>query len=107
MTDQLVFEIEDGIATIRLNRPERYNAFTHEMLQAWAKALRTCRDQDDIRVIVLTGTGKGFCSGGDVSNMKNRSEESAYQRRSFLSDYVHQIPLLLDQIDKPVIVAVN
>ncbi|MFW8565059.1 enoyl-CoA hydratase/isomerase family protein [Orrella sp. 11846] len=107
MTDQLVFEVKDRIATIRLNRPDRYNAFTHEMLKAWADALRECRDRDDIYVIVLTGTGKGFCSGGDVGNMKNRSEESAYQRRSFLTDFVHQIPLLLEEIDKPVIVAVN
>lgn len=107
MTSELVFEINDNIATIRLNRPEKYNAFTHDMLKAWADALRQCKDDDNVHVIVLTGTGKGFCSGGDVSNMKNRTSESAYQRRSFLTDYVHQIPLLLDQIDKPVIVAVN
>ena len=107
MSSELVFEINDKIATIRLNRPEKYNAFTHDMLKAWAHALRHCKDDDNVHVIVLTGTGKGFCSGGDVSNMKNRTSESAYQRRSFLTDYVHQIPLLLDQIDKPVIVAVN
>lgn len=107
MSTELVFTIEDKIATIRLNRPEKYNAFTPEMLKAWADALRHCKDSDDVSVIVLTGTGKGFCSGGDVGNMKNRSEDSAYSRRRFLSDYVHQIPLLLDQIDKPVLVAVN
>lgn len=107
MSSELVFEISDKIATIRLNRPEKYNAFTPDMLKAWADALRQCRDDENIHVIVLTGTGKGFCSGGDVSNMKNRTEDSAYQRRRFLTDYVHQIPLLLDQIDKPVIVAVN
>lgn len=107
MTDQLVFEVKDRIATIRLNRPDRYNAFTPEMLKAWADALRECKDREDVYVIVLTGTGKGFCSGGDVGNMQNRTEDSAYSRRLFLSDYVHQIPLLLDQIDKPVIVAVN
>jgi len=104
---QLVFEVKDKIATIRLNRPERYNAFTPEMLKAWADALRECKDREDVHVIVLTGTGKGFCSGGDVGNMQNRTEETAYSRRLFLSDYVHQIPLILDQLDKPVIVAVN
>jgi enoyl-CoA hydratase/carnithine racemase len=107
MSDELVFEVCEKIATIRLNRPEKFNAFTPEMLRAWAKALEQCRDDENIHVIVLTGTGKGFCSGGDVSNMKNRSQDSAYDRRRFLTEYVHPIPLLLDQIDKPVIVAVN
>jgi len=107
MTDELVFEVKDKIATIRLNRPEKYNAFTKEMLVAWAAALQESGSRDDVHVIVLTGTGKGFCSGGDVGNMKNRKEDSAYQRRLFLSDYVHRIPLILESIDKPVIVAVN
>jgi enoyl-CoA hydratase/carnithine racemase len=107
MTTELVFTVADKIATIRLNRPEKYNAFTSDMLKAWADALRHCRDSNEVSVIVLTGTGKGFCSGGDVGNMKNRSEDSAYSRRLFLTDFVHQIPLLLDQIDKPVLVAVN
>lgn len=107
MSEELVFGVEDGIATIRLNRPDKFNAFTPEMLTSWADALRFCKDSSEVNVIVLTGTGKGFCSGGDVGNMKNRSEQSAYSRRQFLTDFVHPIALLLDQIDKPMIVAVN
>ena len=107
MTDQLIFEVQDNIATIRLNRPEKYNAFTSEMLKAWADALRESAARDDVHVIVVTGTGKGFCSGGDVGNMHNRKEDSAYSRKLFLAEQVHQIPLTLDSIDKPVLVAVN
>lgn len=107
MTDQLIFEVKDKVATIRLNRPEKYNAFTSEMLKAWADALKESSARDDVHVIVITGTGKGFCSGGDVGNMHNRKEDSAYSRKLFLAEQVHQIPLTLDSIDKPVLVAVN
>ncbi len=107
MTDQLVFEVHDKIATIRLNRPEKYNAFTSEMLKAWASALEESQARADVNVVILTGTGKGFCSGGDVGNMKNRTEDSAYSRKMFLAEQVHRIPLILEQMDKPVIVAVN
>ena len=61
MSEELVFSVEDGIATIRLNRPEKYNAFTPEMLISWADALRFCKDSPAVNVVVLTGTGKGFC----------------------------------------------
>jgi 2-(1,2-epoxy-1,2-dihydrophenyl)acetyl-CoA isomerase len=107
MTTELVYEVHNKIATIRLNRPEKYNAFTREMLAAWAAALHESSAREDVHVIVLTGTGKGFCSGGDIDNMKNRSEDSAYQRRLFLSDLIHRIPQALETIDKPVLVAVN
>lgn len=107
MTEQLIFDVHEKIATIRLNRPEKYNAFTAEMLAAWASALREASTREDVHVIVVTGTGKGFCSGGDVGNMHNRKEDSAYSRKLFLSDHVHQIPLTLESIDKPVLVAVN
>lgn len=107
MTDQLVFDVHEKIATIRLNRPEKYNAFTNEMLLEWANALEESSTREDVHVIVLTGTGKGFCSGGDIGNMKNRTEDNAYQRKLSLSGRVHRIPLLLETIDKPVMVAVN
>ncbi|KRB75746.1 enoyl-CoA hydratase/isomerase family protein [Noviherbaspirillum sp. Root189] len=107
MTDQLLFEVQDRIATITLNRPEKMNAFTTEMLHAWADALHECARRDDVHVVVLTGAGKGFCSGGDVGNIKDRTEDSAYARKKALAERVHRIPLILETFDKPVIVAVN
>lgn len=106
-TDQLKFEVSDGIATITLNRPEKKNAFTTEMLYAWGDALLECADRDDIRVVVLTGAGDAFCSGGDVGNMKERGQDSAYQRKVALAQRVHRIPLIMESFEKPVIVAVN
>ena len=59
----LLFEVTDYIATITLNRPEAYNAFSEEMITEWIKALETVRDQDDIRVVIVKGNGKSFCAG--------------------------------------------
>lgn len=107
MTDQLRFEVQDSIATITLNRPDKLNAFTTEMLLAWADAIRESARRDDVRVLVLTGAGKGFCSGGDVRNMGERAADSAYERKRALQERVHQIPLLMSTFDKPALVAVN
>ena len=107
--DELVFEINDDIATIRLNRPERLNAFTYDMLDAWAEAIETCKREDRVRAVVLTGTGRGFCSGGDVRAMgeRHRTGETAFERKMNVHDRIHRIPRLLEDFDKPYIVAIN
>ncbi|MDF1670067.1 MAG: enoyl-CoA hydratase-related protein [Roseovarius sp.] len=108
MSDALVFQTDGPIATIRLNRPEKRNAFTVEMIDEWVEALTTCRDDDRIKAIVLTGTGdRAFCSGGDVGRMRDPKDATAVGRKSKLFDHIHHIPLLLEGIDKPYLVAVN
>ncbi len=105
---ELLFEISDRIATITLNRPDKLNAFTTDMLLTWGDALLEAQKRDDVRVIVLTGAGRAFCSGGDVGNIGERREaENAYMRKMSLSDRVHRIPMIMESLDKPVIVAVN
>ena len=108
-SDELVFTIEDGIATIRLNRPERLNAFTPAMLDAWAEAIEAAKRDERVRVVVLTGTGRGFCSGGDVRAMGERHQggETAFQRKTAVHERIHRIPRLLEDFDKPYIVAIN
>jgi 2-(1,2-epoxy-1,2-dihydrophenyl)acetyl-CoA isomerase len=108
MSDDLMFQIDGAIATIRLNRPDTRNAFTVEMVDEWVAALNECRDDDRIHAIVLTGTGdKAFCSGGDVTRMRDPRDAEAVARKSKLFDHVLRIPLTLETIDKPYIVAVN
>jgi len=107
MENNLLFEKKDHIAKITLNRPERLNAFTPEMIEAWAAALEESRDDDDIRVIIVTGAGRAFCSGGDVKRMGERKDASALDRKNVLWKSIHRIPLLLEQIDKPVIASLN
>ena len=108
MTEHLKFERGDeGIGRIILNRPERMNAFTFEMIDAWRAALDTCRTDDRVKVIIVTGAGKAFCSGGDIVEMKERLSQSPAQRKSELFERIERIPFLLEDIDKPVIAAMN
>lgn len=107
MTANLRFEIEDRIATITLDRPERKNAFTFEMIDAWTAALVECRRDDAVRVVIVTGAGDAFCSGGDIVEMKERLKNPPAQRKNELFNRIQRIPLALEDLDKPVLMAVN
>jgi 2-(1,2-epoxy-1,2-dihydrophenyl)acetyl-CoA isomerase len=68
-TDQLLARVDDGVAVLTLNRPERRNAMTGEMMDAMARTLADLEVDDDVGCIVLTGAGGAFCAGGDVKAM--------------------------------------
>jgi 2-(1,2-epoxy-1,2-dihydrophenyl)acetyl-CoA isomerase len=76
-TDELRIEIADGVATFTLNRPERRNALTPQMLDGLARGLATVEVDDEVGAVVLTGAGGAFCSGGDVKAMAERNAPSA------------------------------
>ncbi|MGW4488297.1 enoyl-CoA hydratase/isomerase family protein [Amycolatopsis sp. NPDC004368] len=101
----LEYTKSDGIGTILLNRPHRKNAFTHEMIDEWARILVDARTDPDVRVIVLTGAGDAFCSGVDLSSMSG--ERTPLQRKTQLSERIHRIPFALEDLDKPVIAGIN
>lgn len=108
MSEVLLFEVDEGVATITLNRPEKRNAFNREMIQAWLAALAECETRDDIRAVILTGAGnQAFCSGGDVGDMDRREARGPWSTKDYLWDAIHKIPLALERIDKPVICALN
>ena len=108
MTDHLKFTVgDDGIARIVLDRPDRLNAFTFDMIDAWNEALRACRTDDRVRVITITGAGTAFCSGGDIVEMQDRLSQTPAQRKAELYERIERIPLALEDLDKPVIAALN
>ena len=107
MSEQLLFTVNDGIAKITLNRPERMNAFTFEMIDAWTAALTHCRTDDAVKVVLLTGAGNAFCSGGDIVEMGDRLTHTPEQRKNELFNRIERIPLALEDLDKPVIAVVN
>ena len=73
-TDHVLAEIQDRVATITLNRPERRNAFSNEMLEGLARALVDVERDPDVGCVVLTGAGRGFCAGGDVKAMNTANQ---------------------------------
>ena len=102
----LEYTVADGISTILLNRPHRKNAFTIEMIDQWARILVEARTDPEVRVIVLTGAGDAFCSGVDLSSMDGE-RPSPLQRKEHLTDHIHRVPYALEDLDKPVIAAIN
>lgn len=104
----IIFEKHpNGVARITLNRPEKLNAFTHEMITEWSGFLEEIADDPAVRVILVTGTGRGFCAGGDANEMGERGKLDALGRKNFLWKHVHKIALAMERLDKPVICAVN
>lgn len=72
-TDHLIATVQDHVATVTLNRPEKRNAMSREMVAALGEVLPRLEDDDDVRVLVITGAGgKAFCAGGDVSTMGSK-----------------------------------
>jgi len=79
---------QDGhLATITLNRPEKKNAFSSEMITLWPRYLEEARADDSVRVIIVTGKGDTFCSGGDVKDMAEGRLKS-WDMKRFLWDGV-------------------
>ena len=104
MFNTLLLDIKDSVATITLNRPDVFNAFNDEMSYELQDALKQVSKDDQVRVVVLTGAGKAFCSGQDlkaIAGSKNRSlSDSLYKRYNPIIRAVRNIP-------KPVICKLN
>ncbi len=95
-------QVEDGVALLTLNRPDRLNAWTSEMEHAYFAMLDQCAAAEDVRVIVVTGAGRGFCSGADMQELQAIGEDGvsaeAHDRRA------QTFPLT---VPKPIIAALN
>ena len=106
----LEYSVKDNIATLLLNRPEKKNAFTDDMLAQWRQRLLDAQDDESVRVIVVTGAGDAFCSGGDLGRRAREPDAGApttLQRKQRFRKTTHAVALTMPEIDKPVIAAVN
>jgi enoyl-CoA hydratase/carnithine racemase len=106
----LLYEVDSNVATITLNRPDRLNAITGPMLESISQALRDADHDREVRVIVLTGAGRGFCAGLDLKDLvagtgigSNGVDGLANAR----FDLAASPPVVLHTTDKPVICAIN
>jgi enoyl-CoA hydratase/carnithine racemase len=110
--EQVIYEKDDGLATITLNRPERMNAFTLQMIREWAQSLEDARTDRDVRAVIVTGAGRGFCAGADLRGdsallAAGERPPSPAERRNWLRESVHAVPRAVALLDKPYIAAVN
>ena len=103
---ELLEATEEGVAWLTLNRPDRLNAFSPAMLQGLGEALQRLGDDGTIGTIVISGAGRGFCTGGDVKTMADRASQGFEDRVEGLRR-MHQLPMLLRTIPKVVIAMVN
>jgi 2-(1,2-epoxy-1,2-dihydrophenyl)acetyl-CoA isomerase len=107
MADELLFDKLNKIATITLNRPDKLNTFHDGMLADWAAALRECQADAEVNVVVLTGAGRVFCAGGDISQMGQSQSNPALQMGEYLRHNVHPVARAVDALQKPYLCALN
>ena len=102
----VLLDITDGIAHVRLNRPDVSNGMNVELLRALGEAIMVCRGEANVRAVLLTGAGKNFCAGGDVHTFASKGEK--------LPDYLRQATAYLQnavagliRLEAPVIASVQ
>ncbi len=111
MTFREILHEKDGhVVTITMNRPAKLNAYSEVMVHEILTALADARDDDSVRAVILTGTGRGFCSGGDIGrDFQYPARYRGHRLESMLEmrENMHELVKFLQRFDKPVIAAVN
>ncbi len=105
-TEELLVEQADHILTITLNRPDRLNAISGPMLNALSSTLQAANIDPEVRVVVLTGAGRGFCAGLDLKDQASGDGLGA-TRGYRLFDLHNSPPIVINRMDKPLICALN
>jgi 2-(1,2-epoxy-1,2-dihydrophenyl)acetyl-CoA isomerase len=105
----ILFDVSDGIATITLNRPDKLNAYTTEMGDEVYAAFGHCRQDDAVRVVILTGAGRGFCAGVDLEHLKAHQGGGNASKGPRLGEeaFLRKLPLEMMEFPKPILVAIN
>jgi 2-(1,2-epoxy-1,2-dihydrophenyl)acetyl-CoA isomerase len=103
----LLVAVADGVATLTLNRPERLNAFTAGLHEALAAALDRAASDPEIRALLITGAGRGFCAGQDLSERKPLIGGERRDLGEGLERYYNPLIRRLRGLEKPIVAAVN
>jgi enoyl-CoA hydratase/carnithine racemase len=101
----VVSRIADGIVTLTLNRPERFNPLSSPMISALQAELDAIASNPSVRVVILAAEGKGFCAGHDLKEMRAHSDDKSWQQCLF--DNCSRMMVTLTQIPQPVIARVH
>jgi 2-(1,2-epoxy-1,2-dihydrophenyl)acetyl-CoA isomerase len=114
--DHYLFRVEDGVGIVTFNRPDRLNAVNWDLATDLVQLFRDLRRRDDVRVIVLTGAGRAFCSGGDAEWLSGGSDRGIpglseaqlerYQRKTPAGPFA-EFTRMIVEVEKPVIAAIT
>lgn len=105
MSKNIQVEIENKVAKITLNRPDVFNSFNREMALAMQDALKDVAKNDEVRAILLTGSGKAFCAGQDLKEVTDPELNPGF--KAILEEHYNPIIQLIRETAKPIIAAVN
>lgn len=103
----LHYTVDEGIALIRLERPDRLNSLTFEIYGELERRFAALQDDDEVRVVILTGTGKGFCSGGDVHDIIGQLVGASPETVARFARMTGAVIRNMRRLRKPVIAAIN
>lgn len=115
MTTDITTDVADGILTITLDRPDKLNAFTGRMMNELIEAFDRADEDDEVRVVIVTGAGRGFCAGADLSggaetfNVEGRGDDVGVSSddQGVNRDGGGRVSLRIFELTKPIIAAVN
>lgn len=102
--DTVAYELDRGVATVTLNRPERLNAWNAQLARELSLALDAADADDDVRAVVLTGAGRAFCAGADLEQGSATFDDTRNESRRERQNYRLRLPY---ELRKPVIAAIN
>lgn len=107
MSDAILTEVNaaTNVATLTLNRPDKYNAFDRDLVDDWAAAFERLGADRQVHAIVVTGAGKAFCAGGDLATLSE--DVGPLARKEFLRDHVHRVQRAMRDVEQPVIAMIN
>jgi len=103
-SETIQFEIRENVGVITLNRPKVFNSFNEEMSKACHQALDICKDNPEVRAILLTAVGKAFCAGQDLGEAMDPNGPEIIQ---IVEEHYNPLILRLRTIEKPIVCAVN
>ncbi len=106
-TEELLVTFSESILTITLNRPDRMNAISGPMLGELSRVLMQANIDPDVRCVIMTGNGRGFCAGLDLKDQMGGNGVGAGRRGYQLFDLHNSPPIVINRMDKPMICALN
>src|ERR1044071_3461012 len=107
---EIIYSKDNRVATITLNRPAKLNAYSEVMVHEIIAALSDARDDSDARAVIITGAGRGFCSGGDISrDFEYPARYRGHRMEAMLEmrENLHQLVILLRRSAKPTVAAIT